>query len=67
MSQTGKTITEQLAELETLVAWFESDEFVLEESLEKYKQAETLAEQIEKDLTTFKNEVTVLKQKFDQQ
>jgi exodeoxyribonuclease VII small subunit len=67
MSKTDKTITEQLAELETLVAWFESDEFVVEDSLEKYKQAETLAEQIEKDLKTFKNEVTVLKQKFDKQ
>lgn len=66
MPKTDKTITEQMAELEQLVAWFESDEFVVEESLEKYKQAEALAEQIEKDLKTFKNEVTVLKQKFDQ-
>jgi hypothetical protein len=48
-----------------LVAWFESDEFELEAAIEKYKTAETLAGDIEKDLSELKNEITVLKTKFD--
>lgn len=65
MSETTKTISEKMDELSTLVAWFESDEFELEAALEKYKQAETLADEIEKDLSELKNDVTVLKKKFD--
>ena len=52
-------------ELSELVAWFESDEFELELAIEKYKVAEQLAGEIEKDLSELKNEITVLKTKFD--
>ena len=60
-----KTVSEKMDELSQLVAWFESDEFELEKALETYKKAETLAAEIERDLSDLKNEVTVLKQKFD--
>ena len=60
-----ETIAEKLARLGELVAWFESDEFELEAAIEKYKTAETLAGDIEKDLSELKNEITVLKTKFD--
>ena len=65
MSQSNKTISEKMKELSALVAWFESDEFELEQALDKYKEAEKLAGDIEHDLSTLKNEVTVLKKKFD--
>lgn len=65
MSKTSKTIQEKTAELTDLVAWFDSDEFSLEEALDKFKLAETLASDIEKDLLALKNDIQVVKQKFD--
>jgi exodeoxyribonuclease VII small subunit len=61
-----KTIQEKIATLDELVAWFDSDNFTLETALDKFKDAETLAEEIEKDLSSLKNEIEVVKQKFDQ-
>lgn len=60
-----KTVSEKMNELSELVAWFESDEFELEKAIETYQKAEKLADDIEHDLSNLKNEVTVLKQKFD--
>lgn len=65
MSENTKPVSEKMAELGELVAWFESEEFELEAALDKYKDAEKLANEIEKDLSSLKNEITVLKQKFD--
>lgn len=65
MSKNDKTISQKMDELSALVAWFESDEFELEKALDRYKEAELLANDIERDLSDLKNEVTVLKQKFD--
>ena len=65
MSTKNNSLQEQLAKLDELVAWFEGDEIALEQALDKYRQAEMLAAEIEKELATFKNEITVLKQKFD--
>ncbi len=65
MTQSNKTIQQKIAELDELVAWFDSDEFSLELALDKFKDAEKLAEEIERDLTALKNEITVVKQRFD--
>lgn len=65
MSAKNKTIQEKMNELATQVAWFDSDEFNLEEALERFKDAEKLADEIEAELTTMKNDITVLKQRFD--
>ncbi|MGE5298502.1 MAG: exodeoxyribonuclease VII small subunit [Acidobacteriota bacterium] len=65
MSKNDKTIQEKMNQLSELVAWFESDEFELEAAIEKYKTAEVLADEIGKDLSELKNEITVLKEKFD--
>ena len=59
------TVQEQLAELSNLVAWFQSPEFKLEDAFDKFKQAEALAEHIEKDLTKLKNDIKVVKKRFD--
>lgn len=60
-----KTISQKIEELENLVGWFESDDFVIEKSIEQYKKAENLAAEIESELDGLKNEVTVLKRRFD--
>lgn len=65
MSQVNKTIQQKTDELSELVAWFDSDEFTLETALDKFKEAELLAETIEKDLIALKNDIQVVKQKFD--
>lgn len=65
MSRENKSISEKMTKLGELVAWFEGEEFELEAALDKYKEAEKLADEIEKDLSGLKNEITVLKQKFD--
>ncbi|MNL88347.1 exodeoxyribonuclease VII small subunit [compost metagenome] len=48
-----------------LVAWFDGDDFVLEQALDKFKEAEKLAQDIEKDLTTLRNDIEVVKKSFD--
>jgi len=62
----NSTIQEKIAALEELVAWFDSDEFTLEVALDKFKEAEKLAGEIETDLSELKNDIEVVKQKFDQ-
>jgi exonuclease VII small subunit len=65
MSKANKTVQEKTAELTELVAWFDSDDFSLEQAIDKFKSAELLAEEIEKDLLALKNEIILVKQKFD--
>lgn len=64
--KSSETIAKKLAKLSELVAWFESDEFVLEEATERFTEAQKLAEEIENELTELKNEIVVLKKKFDE-
>ena len=64
--KSNETVAKKLAKLSELVAWFESDDFVLEEAVGRFKDAEKLAEEIEHDLAELKNEITVLKKKFDE-
>jgi exonuclease VII small subunit len=65
MSSKNKSIQEKTVELTKLVAWFDSDEFTLEAALDKFKEAEELAANIEQDLSSLKNEIQIVKQKFD--
>ena len=65
MSEQNKTVQQKLTELSELVAWFQSPGFTLEDAVTKFKNAETLAEEIEKDLTKLKNDIKVVKKKFD--
>ena len=58
------TIAEKLEQLRELVAWFESDEFSIEQALDKFAHAEKLAQTIDEDLSVFKNKITVLKKDF---
>jgi exodeoxyribonuclease VII small subunit len=58
-------ITEKLAQLRELVAWFEGDDFNIEHASEKFEAASKLTTEIEAELQTVQNTVTVLKEKFD--
>jgi exonuclease VII small subunit len=66
MSVKKPSIAEKTAKLDELVAWFDSDEFELEQALDKFKQAEKMAADIEQDLLELKNEVNVIKKRFDE-
>jgi exonuclease VII small subunit len=65
MSDQNKSVQEKLSDLSELVTWFQSSGFKLEDAFDKFKKAETLAEEIEKDLTKLKNDIKVVKKKFD--
>lgn len=65
MSQSNKTISQKRDDLDKIVSWFDSDDFSLEEAIEKFKKAEKLASSIEKDLFEMKNEIKIIKKKFD--
>jgi len=64
-TKNDQPLSEQIAELETLMQWFEQDDLDVEVALEKFKQADVLATKIEKRLQSLENQVTVLKQRFD--
>jgi exonuclease VII small subunit len=67
MSDKSKTsIAEKTIQLNELVAWFDGDEFELEQAIDKFAEAEKLATEIEADLTAMKNNITVLKKKFNE-
>jgi len=68
MSKSDKTtspISDKLAKLQEYVEWFEGDGFSIEQSLEKFSEAEKLAAEVEHDLQELKNEVVVLNAKFE--
>lgn len=65
MSVKNNTIREKTAKLDEMIAWFDSDEFELEQALAKFTKAEKLAKEIEKDLLELKNDITVIKERFD--
>lgn len=59
-------ITTKLAQFDDLIDWFSSEEFSVEHAAEKLRQADALATEIEQQLSDVKNDIAVLKQKFDQ-
>lgn len=65
MSEKSKTVQEKMTELSELVAWFQGEEFQLEAAVDMFQKAEQLAEAIEQDLLALKNDITVVKQRFD--
>ena len=67
MSKTSKTVQEKMTELNELVGWFQGEDFTLEAAVEKFQVAEKLAEEIEHDLQQLKNDITVVKQRFDRE
>lgn len=58
----SKTIKQRIEALEAIIAWFESEEFELEEGIKKYQQAHKLAQAIINDIETMKHKITVIKE-----
>jgi len=61
-----RSIAEKTAQLDELIAWFDGDDFELEKALDKFKEAEKLAAEIEHDLMKLKNNIEVVKARFDE-
>ena len=64
-AKNNPTIAEKTEKLNELVAWFNSDDFELEQALDKFTQAEKLAAEIENDLLALKNRIEIVKTKFE--
>ena len=60
----NKELEREIKKINSMTEWFYSDEFALEEAAAKYKEATTLAKDIEKDLNELKNEIEVLSEDF---
>lgn len=60
----NKSITQKIDDLNSSTDWFYSDEFNLDEAVDKYKQAINLAKELLKDLDGLKNEIEVLTEDF---
>lgn len=54
-----------MSNLSKMIAWFDSEDFNLEEAIDRFNQTEKLAIEIENDLNELKNEINVIKKKFD--
>lgn len=59
-----QSLNQKIEKLDGQVEWFYSDDFKLEEAVDKYKEATRLAKEIEKDLEELKNEIEVLSEDF---
>ncbi|MBR3230735.1 exodeoxyribonuclease VII small subunit [Candidatus Saccharibacteria bacterium] len=64
MSEAKLTLSQKIAQLDAEVEWFYSDEFKIDEAIEKYKSTAKLAKEIEQDLAELKNEIEVLAEDF---
>ena len=59
-----KSLNQKFEELEKAKEWFYSDEFNLDEAVEKYKSAIALAKELQKDLSDLQNEIEILDADF---
>lgn len=64
MSKSDPTIQQKIQELDKAVAWFESEDFELEQASEKLKEAAKLAGDIEHDLDAVANDIQLVKKSF---
>lgn len=64
--KTEKPLRDQLAELDQVIAWFDQDDFDLDEALKKFDEGVALAEAVKKRLGDLENKIVVLKERFDQ-
>ena len=60
-------LNQKIKKLDEKVEWFNSDEFELEKAVENCKEALALAQEIEEDLKSLKNEVEVLEEDFSKE
>ena len=63
-SKKNESISKQLEAFEESLSWFESDDFNLEEAVQKYEESAKIANELEESLIVIKNKVEVLKKSF---
>ena len=61
-----ESLQEKIDRLGEMMGFFDGDDFDIEQALTRYKAAETLSDEIAAQLSEVKNEITVLKERFDQ-
>lgn len=59
-----KTIEQMMAELNERIAWFQSEDFNLDEAKQRFVEARQLAEDITATLDDMQHEITVLSEDF---
>lgn len=59
-SETKKSITKKLTQLDESVEWFYGDQFELDQAVKKYESAVKTAQEIKQDLEELKNKVEVI-------
>lgn len=64
MTKDNQTIQQKIEQLDQAVAWFESDDFELEQASAKLKEAAKLAADIEHDLDNVANDIQIVKKSF---
>lgn len=64
MTKDNQTIQQKIDQLDQAVAWFESDDFELEQASVKLKEAAKLAAEIEHDLDNVANDIQIVKKSF---
>jgi exonuclease VII small subunit len=61
-----KTIEQMMAELNERIAWFQSEEFNLDEAKQRFVEARQLAKDITAALDGMQHEITVLSEYFSE-
>lgn len=64
-TKNNPSLADQIEQLDKLAAWFEKDDFDIEEAIVKFEEASAVAESVKTKLTELENKITVLKQRFD--
>ena len=60
----NKSLNKKFEDLEKAKEWFYSDDFNLDEATKKYKEAISLAKELQEDLSNLQNEIEILDEDF---
>ena len=64
MAKETTSLTDKIKTLDSEVEWFYGEDFTLDQAVNRYKEALSLAKEIEKDLKTLKNQISVIEEDF---
>ncbi|PID32585.1 hypothetical protein CR956_01680 [Candidatus Saccharibacteria bacterium] len=67
MSTKNETIAEKQVKLQTILGWFEGDDFQVESASEKFAEAKKIAQEIDSILSEQQNKITELAKSFSDQ
>ncbi len=64
MVKTAKTYRELQAELDAIMAWFDSDEVDIDQAVAKYEEGMRIVKALEAQLTEAENKIEAISSKF---